>query len=450
MQRITGSRSATSVALALMDAGLLVGAGFLASWLRFGSTGIRREILLLLDHPGFIAYAIGALWILSTTFDLYRPDAWRTRDTLLVRLAALAVCLPVVLAIGVYLVPPWRFGRGLLALTVLSVVPAQAALRAVWLLVASLPHPRPAVIVGDGPIVAALLEELGSRPSPPFHVVRHISLDEDSEQSSTVGPEAVAAADLVIVASLVPDGVVDRLAALNFRGTTVVDAAGAYAALTGRIPVQQVDSRWFIATGDFSFLARSPFHHVQRLLDIVVASVMLLLSSPLLLLAATAVRVADGPPVVFRQTRLGRFGQPFQLYKLRTMDRRADEEGPEFVAPGDPRVLPVGRLLRRWRVDELPQLINVLRGEMSLVGPRPERPDVARDLERAIPFYAYRYSVRPGLTGWAQVNLPYCSALQDHLRKLEYDLYSLRHHGPGMYALVLIRTLGAVVFRPGR
>ena len=239
-----------------------------------------------------------------------------------------------------------------------------------------------------------------------------------------------------------------RLAALNFKGTAVVDSAGAYAALTGRIPVHQVDSRWFIATGDFSSLATTAFHHVQRFLDFLVASLLLVVSAPLLLAAAVGILVSNGTPVLYRQQRLGRFGRPFTLYKLRTMRRSAEANGPRFSGADDDRVLPLGRLLRRWRIDELPQLFNVLRGEMSLVGPRPERPELAARLEHEIPFYAFRYSVRPGLTGWAQVQFPYCSEPEEHRVKLEFDLYSLRHHGPAMYFIVLLRTLGALVFPP--
>jgi lipopolysaccharide/colanic/teichoic acid biosynthesis glycosyltransferase len=130
------------------------------------------------------------------------------------------------------------------------------------------------------------------------------------------------------------------------------------------------------------------------------------------------------------------------------MRRTAEKDGPQFSNNNDKRVFAVGKVLRRWRIDELPQLLNVLRGEMSLVGPRPERPELAEKLEREIPFYAFRYSVRPGLTGWAQVQFPYCSEPEEHLVKLEYDLYSLRHHGPALYVIVLLRTLGALVFPP--
>ncbi len=439
----------TVIVLAALDAILLVASGAAAAWLRFGSDSLDTQLERILEHPGFIAYALLMQLALATTFDLYRPDSWRSKDFLLLRVIALAVTMAVALAFGVYLVPPWRFGRGLMAITLLLALPLETAARLLWLAMAARPQPRRAVVIGSGPIVAALEEELRHRPWPPFRVAAHLP-DPASADSLDRTQEQLATSDLVVVASLADDATVDRVAALNFRGTPVIDAAGAYAALTGRIPVRQVNSRWFIATGDFASLASSPFHHVQRFLDVIVATALLTAAAPVLLLAALAILVTDGFPVLYRQVRLGRFAQPFVLLKLRTMRTGSDRDGPTFAERNDRRVLAVGRVLRRWRIDELPQLINVLRGDMSLVGPRPERPEVAVELERAIPFYAFRYSVRPGLTGWAQVNLPYAAKTSDHLAKLEYDLYLLRHHGPAMYGIVLLRTLGALVFRPGR
>ncbi len=447
MQRIAASQRLTVLTLAAGDGVLLLAAGLLASLLRFGPAYLPTHLREFLAHPGFILYALLVMWALATTFDLYQPHNWRVREQLLVRLAALGVGVPVGLVVGTYLVPGWRFGRGLLALTLVIALVLQWAWRELFLRLPDRPTARAAVLIGDGPIVGALVEELERRPSPPFRLVRH--LPAPTAEDSSFNPDTLAEVDLVIVASLSHDPTVDRLAALNFRGTPVVDAAGAYAALTGRVPVQQVDSRWFIATGDFSSLAESPFHHVQRILDALAASALLLVALPVLLVATVAVLVADGPPVLYRQVRLGRFRRPFVLLKLRTM-RRDSGNGPDFAEENDHRVTWLGRFLRRWRVDELPQLVNVLRGDMSLVGPRPERPDVAERLERDIPFFAFRYSVRPGLTGWAQVHLPYCAETEEHLAKLEYDLYSVRHHGPAMYLLVLLRTLGALVFRPGR
>ena len=187
---------------------------------------------------------------------------------------------------------------------------------------------------------------------------------------------------------------------------------------------------------------------MQRFLDVIAATVLLVLTSPLLLLSAVGILLTDGWPILYHQTRLGRFGQSFTVFKLRTMRCAAEADGPQFSNDDDERVFAVGRVLRRWRIDELPQLVNVLRGDMSLVGPRPERPELAAWLEREIPFYAFRYSVRPGLTGWAQVQFPYCAEPDEHLVKLEFDLYSLRHYGPALYVIVLLRTLGALIFPP--
>ncbi len=435
-------------ALALADAMALAAAGVTAAAVRFPASMLGEELRTLASHPGFLAYALVALWALAITFDLYDAGVWRTRIGLALRVAALGVTLPVALALGVYMAPSWRFGRGLLALTVAG------TLLGVWLIrvVAERPDSAPrqrAVLVGDGPIIETLMGELAGLPSAPFAVIGHLS-GEQLDSDPGLLDSGLAAADLVILAQIRSDPMADEAISLNFRGIPVVDAAGAYAAITGRIPILQVDSRWFVATGDFSALATTPFHRVQRLLDVFAASLLSLLALPFLLVGALAVVLNDGLPVFYRQQRLGRFRKPFTLLKLRTMKRSAEDQGPRFAAPADTRVHPVGRLLRRWRLDELPQLWNVLRGDMSLVGPRPERPELAVDLEQGVPFYAYRYSVRPGLTGWAQVHLPYCADPEDHQVKVEYDLYYLRHHGPGMYAHVLMRTLGALVFRPGR
>ncbi len=447
MQEIADNRRPTQMMLAIADAVVLVASGCAATMIRFGSGLFDREIGRLLEHPGFIAYAILAQLALAITFDLYRPESWRTRDYVLARILALGACLAMALALGTYLVPQWRFGRGLLALTLALSLPAQTIIRLLWLRLTSRPPSRRAVVIGDGPIVGALEQVLANRPSPPFQIVRHLPAPNGTE-GNPFGEEDIDDADLVIVAQLADDEAAKRLAALNFRGTTVIDSAGAYAALTGRIPVRQVDSRWFIATGDFSSLATTGFRYVQRLLDVAAATVLLILTSPLILLAAFSTIVTDGLPVIYQQQRLGLFGRPFTLFKLRTMRRSAEDDGPRFSSDNDARVLPIGRLLRRWRIDELPQLVNILRGEMSLVGPRPERPVLAEKLEREIPFYAFRYSVRPGLTGWAQVQFPYCSDPEEHQVKLEFDLYSLRHQGPAMYVIVLLRTLGVLIFPP--
>jgi len=439
----------TIAALVIADSVALVAAGLIATLLRFGAHAFQHELSLISDHPGFLLYSLVLLWSLAFTFDLYRPENWPKREQLLVRLAAFAITFPIGLALGTYLVLEWQFGRGLLALTVVLVLPLIGLVRVAWLKTIGTPAVRNAVIVGEGPIVDALISELARHPLPPFNVTLHLKAPNENALQNGA-PSAASVFDLVIVANLNSQTTLDRLAELNFAGTSVTDAAGAYAALTGRIPVLQVDSRWFIATGDFSALATSPFHRIRRILDLLAAGTLLLLTFPILILVLLLLLLVEGRPLLYTQTRLGQFRRPFTLYKLRTMRHGAEDDGPRFAATRDHRTHPLGRTLRRWRIDELPQLVNVIRGEMSLVGPRPERPELATELEQKIPFYAFRYSVKPGITGWAQVNLPYCARTEEHMAKLEFDLYSLRHYGPGMYLMVLLRTIGALVLRPGR
>ncbi len=435
--------------LGIVDVLCFLGSAVVATWIRFLPQFFAQELRVLSHHPGFLLYALGAQALLAASFDLYRPGSWKGADHLLVRILALAVSLPLALMLGVYLVPGWRFGRGLLLITLSLSFGLETAFRYLWFLRFRRPASRQAVVVGRGEIVGMLEEAIRAGSWAPFRISRVISsveLDSDSEQLE----QALEEADLLIVAGLPDRPSYDRLAALNFRGITVIDAAAAFAELTGRIPLAHVDSQWFIASGDFASLANSPFHQLQRLLDLGLGTILLLIGAPILLLAALGILLTDGLPVIYRQERVGRFRSPFTLLKLRTMKREAEEEGPCFADRKDPRNLWLGSFLRRWRIDELPQLINVLRGEMSLVGPRPERPGITESLEESIPFFGFRYSVRPGLTGWAQVNQPYCAEIGEHRIKLEYDLYFLRSHGLTMYVLVLVKTLGALVFRAGR
>ena len=192
------------------------------------------------------------------------------------------------------------------------------------------------------------------------------------------------------------------------------------------------------------------YQGAKRALDVALAAVGLALAAPLLAALALAVRLGSPGPALHRQERLGLWKRPFTLYKLRTMRADAEADGARWAAPGDARVTPLGRLLRRSHLDELPQLYNVLRGDMALVGPRPERPAFTRRLETLLPHYDLRHLVRPGLTGWAQVSYPYGATLEDAVAKLEYDLYYLKHASFGFDLRILARTVAVVLGLRGR
>jgi exopolysaccharide biosynthesis polyprenyl glycosylphosphotransferase len=185
----------------------------------------------------------------------------------------------------------------------------------------------------------------------------------------------------------------------------------------------------------------------KRIMDLIIASAVLVLTVPLSLVVALLVKLEDGGPVIFSQQRVGHRGMPFTLHKFRSMRVDAEAEtGPTWAREDDPRVTRVGRWIRALRIDEIPQMWNVLRGEMSFVGPRPERPEFVGSLRAAIPFYDERHAVRPGITGWAQLHLPYAATVDDARRKLDYDLYYLKHLSIGLDLAIMVRTTAMILF----
>jgi sugar transferase (PEP-CTERM system associated) len=240
---------------------------------------------------------------------------------------------------------------------------------------------------------------------------------------------------------------VDELLECRTRGVRVMSDVAFAEATMKRIPLELVRPSAFIFDDGFSRSAVGTF--VKRAGDLAIASVMLVVLSPLMLAAALAILISDGRPIFYSQERIGRDGRPYRIWKFRTMRRDAEQMGAVFAKNGDPRVLTVGRFFRRTRVDELPQLWNVLRGDMSMVGPRPERPEFLQQLKERYPLFAMRELVQPGLTGWAQLKYGYGSTIEEMGRKLEYDLYYIKNTSVFLDLVCLFHTAKVVVLGKG-
>ena len=221
-------------------------------------------------------------------------------------------------------------------------------------------------------------------------------------------------------------------------GVGASDAGQLYEELTSRVLVAHVGADWY---AELPTRVGRPYGAMKRAIDVVGAGVGLIVLAPLFLVVALLVLVDSGRPLIYRQVRLGRQGQPFTIHKFRTMVRDAETDGATYAIPHDPRSTRVGRVLRPLGLDELPQLWDVLRGRMSLVGPRPERPEFVAQLVGELSLYRARLLVRPGIVGWAEVHLPNAVDLRDHLTRLEYDLYYLKHFGPLTDLAVVLRTV---------
>ncbi len=243
-------------------------------------------------------------------------------------------------------------------------------------------------------------------------------------------------------------GLSQKLVELYFRGVPTYTLELFHQVYWRKIPLYRLNQTWLFQEG--FRIAREPvFERLKRAMDIGFALTGLTLAAPFILLGALAVAIEDGRPFFFSQNRIGRNHTPFRLHKLRTM-RTGSAAGDPYTRPDDRRVTRVGRFLRATRIDEFPQLWNVLRGEMSLIGPRPEWDRLVEGYERDIPCYYFRHLVKPGITGWAQVNYPYGASLEDTLRKLEYDLYYIRHFSFLLDASIVLKTIHIMLFGKGR
>ena len=315
-----------------------------------------------------------------------------------------------------------------------------------------------AMVVGDGAEVEDAVRLISRTPDSGLRVLGVVSCQRASPGQFVAGVPVVGTVDklreladafscetLVVATSMGRETAVLRvLRPLRCAGIEVMDYVGLYEVLAQEIPLDHINEEWLMNAAMNSSVIH--VRNLKRIMDVMAAVVGLVLSAPLAGLAAVLIRMTSPGPVLFRQLRCGIDGVPYTLLKFRTM--RADAEaqsGAVWAAQNDNRVTPIGAFLRKWRVDEIPQLVNVLQGHMSLVGPRPERPEFVETLSEAIPFYRERLLVPPGVTGWAQVKYPYAASIEAARRKLQFDLYYVKHMGFSIDCLILLRTFRTIL-----
>lgn len=363
----------------------------------------------------------------------------------------------IVLLLAFYAIPPIEIGRGIflaaLALSAL-VVPAWRVLYnsvtegAVFL--------RRTLIVGNGQLARELAQMVRLRRDLGLELVGMLARDWVAPDEGVIGTygellDVVSREGIQVVLVAYPDRrgtlPVEQLLEVKFRGVEVEEGVNFYERETGKIFVRELKpSQLIFAEG---FAVRPTTKRLKRLLDLVFAAIGMVIATPLMLLTALAVKVDSPGPVLYRQTRAGELGRPFTLYKFRSMRVDAEKLGARFAQENDPRVTRVGRIIRKTRLDELPQLWNVLKGDMSMVGPRPERPVFIDQLEQQVPYFKQRLYVKPGVTGHAQVRCRYGATAEDHLEKLQYDLYYIKSHSMMFDLSIMLDTIKVVLLRIG-
>jgi len=322
--------------------------------------------------------------------------------------------------------------------------------------------PHRVLVLGTGAEARVVEASLAALDAPGVRVVGFYALEK--LQETVVSPNRVLAKagpiedvarrlgvrEIIVAVRQQRGGVLPLRGLLECRlnGIRITDLARFFERVHGRVPIDSLKASWLIYGNGFrqDWLRRV----VKRTFDVVVSLVLLILFMPLMLLVALLIAIESGTPVIYRQERVGLGGRTFIVFKFRSMQKDAESDGkPRWAAAKDDRVTTLGRFLRRSRIDELPQLFNVLRGEMSFVGPRPERPVFVAMLIEQVPFYAVRHSVKPGITGWAQVRYSYGATVEQSVKKLEYDLYYVKNNTVFLDLLVLLETVRVVLLGEG-
>jgi sugar transferase (PEP-CTERM system associated) len=450
---------ARTVLLGVSEVALVCVAFTMAVVARFG----RDADLVLEDEHGLYKIALVAcIYLLSMYYlDLYDSKVLRNRHEILTRLIQVVGLGGVILAIIYYFYPDAQLGRSILILGLGLALPFLVLWREIFLWVLnSFQLCEKTAIIGHGPLALKLNREIQTRRELGLETVGYV--DSSDEGSTVSGLRFIGTLDelpdlirrygigLVIVAMEERRGrlPLEQLLSLKTRGLVVQDAADLYESITGKIQLDALRPAWLLFSPGFRV---SPSLLVcKRCLSLLVSLICLTTFLPLLAVVAIAIKLDSKGPAIYRQSRVGKDGKLFHLYKFRTMVDGADANGNHRpAAEMDERFTRIGRWLRRARIDELPQLYNILRGDMDFVGPRPFVPDQEDEYARTIPFYSQRWTVKPGATGWAQINYGYCATLADNLEKTAYDLFYIKHISVGLDLFILFKTIKILLLGRG-
>ena len=448
--------------LIIAEAFLVYGAMIAAVYLRIGFEGAPYE---LVTRNGYLKAGVAGFFCLAAfyLFDLYDFLVMHDRRELVLRLVQALGLAWIGLAFAFYVYPDLMLGRGIS----LIALPLALALMVSWRVSIHwvLGHPNfgeRILIVGSGNLAVEVAREVLDRPDAGYRIVGFVGTDADLLGKSLINPRVIGMTeeldeivkreniDRIVVAMGERRGQLptNKLLQLSLAGqVTIEEGLAFYERVTGRVSLNMLRPSWLIFSGrrrraKITELSRSLVHWLVALIGAI-------LSLPLLLLTAVLIKLESRGPVFYKQERVGKNGRTFVLMKFRSMRVDAEQDGPVWASKGDARTTRIGRIIRKIRIDEIPQFWNILKGEMNFVGPRPERPHFVAQLAEEIPFYEQRHLIAPGLTGWAQIKYPYGASIEDARQKLQYDLFYIKNHGLLLDAVIMFETIKIILFGRG-
>jgi len=452
---------ARTLFLGISEALLVTTAFVIATFARLGASDAN---LMLNYEQGFLKISVVAVVFILCMyyFDLYDSLVLSNRREVLTRLVQVLGTVCIMLALLYFVIPTLQLGRGIFVMGFALVAFLLFAWRRLFLAVNTMPQfAQRALILGDSTLAKSLIGEIESRKELGIRVAAHLREMENGQNpyaslSEAERFEALSKqvesyrASRIIVAMGERRGKlpVEALLQLKASGIQVQDGAEVYEAITGKVPLESLRLSWLLFSP--SFYVSRPLLVYKRIFSFMISVFCLIVASPIMAIAAIAIRLDSPGPIIFEQKRVGEGGKLFTLYKFRTMVDGADQDHNFRPAEKtDGRFTRVGMWLRRARIDELPQLVNILRGDMYFVGPRPFVQNQEEECLAKIPYYRQRWSVKPGATGWAQVNRGYCATIEDNTEKLAYDLFYIKNISIGLDLLIMFKTLKTLLLSRG-
>src|SRR5215472_2504206 len=457
-----------TILLTLTEA-LLVTAGFVvAVILSSGNAQAAQAYLFYENGAGRIALVVMVFLVLMYYFDLYNSSILTNRREVVTRLVGVLGTTFVALAVLYYTFPDASLGGPVLWSGIVAVAVAVPLWRTCFFaLNRSARFAERTLIYGDGPLATPLIDAIAQRAELGLRVAAYVGSEpqiagipmiEDKELSDFVRREGIRRI-IVTMSDRRGKLSVGELLKLKASGVLIQDGPEYYENVTGMIPLESLRLSWLLFSPGFH--VRPALRLYKRVFSLVFGCIGVVLSSPFMLLSPIAIRLHSEGPIIFRQKRVGEFGVPFTVYKFRTMYHREEDIRSHAKLPSkdghigtpaqhdDPRITRVGKWLRRTRLDELPQLFNIVKGDISFVGPRPVPPHEEEQCAAVIPFYKERWLIKPGATGWAQINRGYNATIEDHKDKLAYDLFYIKNVSIGLDIYILFATLKILLLGRG-
>ncbi|MBD3378844.1 MAG: TIGR03013 family PEP-CTERM/XrtA system glycosyltransferase [Candidatus Omnitrophica bacterium] len=441
--------------LLLGDIFFIILSVYLAVAIRLGPDNV------LVSFTGATTFVVVVYTLCFYVFDLYGLK-YKVTNTIFLAQYVLAVCVGALMVTVVfYAVPNWKFGRGIVLLNTFFIASLVYLWRVLLQNCFSFIQKNRVLIAGAGVSGRAIYGILKERDE---YEIEGFVDDDQTLFGERIGDHAVLG-DSGKVPEIIQQGKVDAiivaithekrgellsvLLEAKMSGITVVDVQKVYEDITGKLAVNHLREGWLVYSELKGLEGGIYAKKAKPIISYILASLMAIALLPVCFLAAALIFIESGRPVFFTQKRVGLNGKLFEIVKFRSMIVGAEEKGAVWTVKNDSRITSIGRIIRRLRVDEIPQLINVIKGEMSLIGPRPERPEFIEELTGAVPFYSFRHVVKPGITGWAQVNYRYGASVEDALEKMQYDLFYVKNLSVVLDLRIILKTVRVVLLGAG-